>query len=145
MRRREMDNLVKGLRGELLDCNCAAYSDSECCCDTVWPEQLCKQAADEIESLRQRCAELEKERDELIGRPIPLTEWQKMENELAACQADAARYRYLRHASRRECLDRSGPEAGCWIDCEDENHMLILLTEEDADNAIDAAMAKVDG
>lgn len=64
--------------------------------------------------------------------------------QLAACQADAARYRYLRHASRRECLDKNGPEAGCWIDCEDENHMLILLTEEDADNAIDAAMAKVE-
>lgn len=59
-------------------------------------------------------------------------------------QKDAERYRYLRHASRRECLDKNGPEAGCWIDCEDENHTLILLTEEDADKAIDAAMAKME-
>ena len=53
---------------------------------------------------------------------------------------DAARYRYLRHESRRKCLDLNGPEAGCWIDCEDEHHTLVLLTGEDADKAIDAAM-----
>ena len=54
-----MDDLVKGLRGELINCDCAAASDYECCCaDGNWPERYCKQAADEIERLR-------KERDDL--------------------------------------------------------------------------------
>lgn len=62
--------------------------------------------------------------------------------EVAKLRKDAERYRYLRHISRRECLAKNGPEAGCWIDCEDENRTLILLTEEDADAAIDAAILR---
>lgn len=65
--------------------------------------------------------------------------------EIEELRRDAARYRYLRHISRRECLDKNGPDAGCWIDCEDEQHTLLLLTEEDADRAIDAAMEKDNG
>jgi hypothetical protein len=67
-----------------------------------------------------------------------------------ALKADAERYRYLRSADRRECLTDYGPEAGCWIDCEDSVGNLILLTGADADAAIDAAIdaascqAKVD-
>ena len=52
-----MNDLVKGLRGELLDCNCNAYCYGECCCDTTWPESLCRDAADEIEALK---AEIER-------------------------------------------------------------------------------------
>ena len=60
--------------------------------------------------------------------------------DIEALMKDAARYRYLRSESRREALDKWGPEAGCWIDSEDEHHNLILLTGEDADEAIDKAM-----
>jgi chromosome segregation ATPase len=54
---------------------------------------------------------------------------------------DAERYRYLRNIKRQECLEMDGPEAGVWIDSEDENGTLQLLTEADADAAIDAAIA----
>jgi hypothetical protein len=63
-----------------------------------------------------------------------------LEHEVAALKADAKRYRYLRSADRRECLTNYGPEAGCWIDCEDSAGNLILLTGADADAAIDAAI-----
>lgn len=46
-----MRDLIKGLRGELLDCKCYAHGLCECTCDTVWPESLCATAADEIERL----------------------------------------------------------------------------------------------
>lgn len=54
---------------------------------------------------------------------------------------DAARYRYLRSEKRREALHLTGPNAGVWCDTEDENGTLFLLTEEDLDAAIDAALA----
>jgi hypothetical protein len=42
------------------------------------------QAADEIETLRQRVKELEDwQQEALAGEPVPLSEWQKMESELA--------------------------------------------------------------
>ena len=52
-----MSDLVKGLRGELLDCKCNAYCYGECGCHTTWPESLCRDAADEIEALK---AEIER-------------------------------------------------------------------------------------
>ena len=61
-------------------------------------------------------------------------------DEVESLRKDAERYRYLRSESRRAALDLNGPAAGCWIDCEDEAHSLILLTGEDADEAIDNAM-----
>jgi len=64
--------------------------------------------------------------------------------ELRRLHADAERYRYLRNRNRnpQEILPVIGPAAGVWIDCDDENGELTLLTGEDADAAIDAAMGK---
>ena len=53
---------------------------------------------------------------------------------------DAGRYRYLRDIRRRDAIVLSGPEAGVWCDAEDEDGTLLLLTEDDLDAAIDAAM-----
>jgi hypothetical protein len=63
-------------------------------------------------------------------------------NELRRLHADAERYRYLRNRNPQEILPVIGNAAGVWIDCDDENGVLTLLTGEDADAAIDAAMGK---
>lgn len=76
-------------------------------------DALCFEAADEIERLTA-------ERD--------------------ALRLDAGRYRYLRNRVPAEVLCNRGIAAGCWIDYEDEKGDLILLTRDDADAAIDAAM-----
>ena len=60
-----MNDLVKGLRGELLDCNCNAYCYGECCCDTTWPESLCREAADEIEMQEALLREIDRELDDV--------------------------------------------------------------------------------
>ena len=60
--------------------------------------------------------------------------------ELGECRKDAERYQYLRNIERRECLDLTGPEAGVWCDAENEMGELLLLTEDDLDAAIDAAV-----
>ena len=60
----------------------------------------------------------------------------------SATLADAHRYRYLRDIKRRDCLTLTGPDAGVWCDAEDEDRNLMLLTEDDLDQAIDAAMQK---
>ena len=62
--------------------------------------------------------------------------------ELRRLHADAKRYRYLRNRNPQEILPVIGNAAGVWIDCDDENGELTLLTGEDADAAIDAAMGK---
>jgi hypothetical protein len=62
--------------------------------------------------------------------------------ELRRLHADAERYRYLRNRNPQEILLVIGNAAGVWIDCDDENGELTLLTGEDADAAIDAAMGK---
>lgn len=51
--------LIANLRGENLDCNCCAYSRSECSCDTCWPESFTNKAADALEAADKRIAELE--------------------------------------------------------------------------------------
>jgi hypothetical protein len=61
---------------------------------------------------------------------------------LRRLHADAERYRYLRNRNPQEILPVIGNAAGVWIDCDDENGELTLLTGEDADAAIDAAMGK---
>ena len=60
-----MNDLIRGLRGELLDCNCNAYSYGECCCDTTWPESLCGDAADEIEMQEALLREIDRELDDV--------------------------------------------------------------------------------
>jgi hypothetical protein len=67
---------------------------------------------------------------------------QQAATELRRLHADAERYRYLRNRNPQEILPVSGNAAGVWIDCDDENGELTLLTGEDADAAIDAAMGK---
>jgi hypothetical protein len=56
---------------------------------------------------------------------------------LEKLQADAARYRYLRNRDPDEVLNRRGPGAGLWIDCDDRAGTLTLVTGEDADKMID--------
>jgi hypothetical protein len=63
----------------------------------------------------------------------------EIEAENEALRADAERYRYLRNRNPQEILPVIGPAAGVWIDCDDEDGELTLLTGEDADAAIDAA------
>ena len=53
-----------------------------------------------------------------------------------AVQRDAERYRYLRNRHPDDVL----ASAGCWIDCETDNETMVLLTGDDADEVIDAAM-----
>ena len=64
--------------------------------------------------------------------------------EIAALRKDAERYRYLRNRNPRDVLQTAGDAAGCWIDCE-LGEVLTLLTGDDADAAIDAAMAAAPG
>lgn len=64
----------------------------------------------------------------------------RLRAELESVQADAQRYRYLRNRLPAEVFGTHGVEAGCWIDCEDENGVLTLVTGDDADAAIDASM-----
>ena len=67
---------------------------------------------------------------------------QAVDSSEAAILANAQRYRYLRDIKRRDCLTLTGPDAGVWCDAEDEDRNLMLLTEDDLDQAIDAAMQK---
>ena len=60
-----MNDLVKGLRGELLDCKCNAYCYGECGCHTTWPESLCRDAADEIEMQEALLREIDRELDDV--------------------------------------------------------------------------------
>jgi hypothetical protein len=60
--------------------------------------------------------------------------------QLAARDRDAERYRYLRNRIPNDVLLTVGEAAGCWIDCE-VGDVLTLLTGDEADAAIDAAMA----
>lgn len=57
-----------------------------------------------------------------------------------ALRREAERYRYLRNRDPAEVLSKEGKDAGCWIDCEDDMAGLQLLTGDDADTAIDAAL-----
>lgn len=105
-----------------------------------------EEAADEIERLTT-------ERDALVAaiqESLPSTMIPAMETltaaikgktvEIDALRLDAERYRYLRNRVPAEVLCNRGIAAGCWIDYEDEKGDLILLTRDDADAAIDAAM-----
>ena len=60
--------------------------------------------------------------------------------DVEALRRDAERYRYLRNRDPKEVFNKSGKAAGVWIDWEDDLSGLQLLTGDDADAAIDAAM-----
>lgn len=68
-------------------------------------------------------------------------EFAELEDKLEGWERDAMRYRYLRNRVPAEVLGQVKSAAGCWIDGEDEDGVLILLTGDDADTAIDAAMS----
>ena len=61
--------------------------------------------------------------------------------EIERLRKDAERYQYLRSRVPSEVFAKTGVAAGCWIDCEDGDGTLVLLTGEDADAAVDDAMA----
>ena len=63
--------------------------------------------------------------------------WERVDE---ALRRDAERYRYLRNRDPKEVFNKSGNAAGVWIDWEDDLSGLQLLTNDDADAAIDAAM-----
>ena len=67
-------------------------------------------------------------------------------DDVEALRRDAERYRYLRNRDPAEVMSKEGKDAGCWIDCEEEGgiaYNLQLLTGDDADAAIDAALKEV--
>lgn len=63
-------------------------------------------------------------------------------DEIEALRRDAERYRYLRNRDPKQVFGKSGKAAGVWIDWEDDLYGLQLLTGDDADVAIDAAMGE---
>ena len=74
-------DLIKALRGELIDCDCAAHSYSECCCaSAIWPEQVTGEAADTIESLHAELTEVKQAHSEKQDMCLDC------EKELIACQ-----------------------------------------------------------
>jgi hypothetical protein len=89
-------------------------------------------AADEIEKLRGENEKARKLIRRLRSRVVEL----KAERDAAV--KDAERYRYLRNRDSKTVLETKGPAAGCWIDCETDDE-LVLLTGDDADAAIDTA------
>jgi len=65
--------------------------------------------------------------------------WERV-TDAEALRRDAERYRYLRNRDPKEVFGKSGEAAGVWIDWEDDMAGLQLLTGDDADAAIDAAI-----
>ena len=85
------------------------------------------------------CDELRRQHDEIEQLKA---ERDAAEAERDALLADAERYRYLRNRNSAQVLEMVGPAAGCWIDCDDEDGGLCLLTGQDADATIDAARSE---
>ena len=113
-----MTDIIDRLRGEHLDCNCMAHSSSECCCDTEWPESSCKEAADEIERLR----------EELKATQNVLAQYAEGEQ---ALRRDAERWRYWR--SLYDITEQ---------DDEAAQEIARAMTPDELDAAVDKAMAK---
>jgi hypothetical protein len=84
----------------------------------------CEEAADEIERLRARVAELEEERDTWVEVST------RAEEKLAACEKDAARWRYWR--SLYDVVTEQADEA--------EQRIQRAVTPEELDAAIDKAI-----
>jgi len=70
----DYSDLVTRLRGQKLNCTCAAKSASECCCDTDWPESSCDEAADAIEILERDIVLVTDAMVALTGRVAELKE-----------------------------------------------------------------------
>lgn len=84
--------------------------------------------------------------DEGYGSRDPDGTRQALLEGVKAICADALRYRYLRNRVPADVLGNAGPTNGCWIDMDGERGPdgtmpLILLTGDDADKAIDAALS----
>jgi hypothetical protein len=101
-----------------------AKFEHETACGLIAVETLAVQR----EVLVKLCDEIERLRQAVLA-------------ERDAAVKDAERYRYLRNRDRTAVLEGRGPNAGCWIDCETDDE-LVLLTGEDADAAIDALRGK---
>lgn len=123
-------------------------------------DAACNEAADEIERLRGEVAVLKEdnaihtaraykaEAEVMLlaallkqGRELMAATGDEVKGLIAerdAAVKDAERYRYLRNRDSKTVLETKGPAAGCWIDCETDDE-LVLLTGDDADAAIDAA------
>jgi hypothetical protein len=95
-----------------------------------------------MSTLREAALRLADELEAPVGTQSTYSAMQQAAAELRRLHADAERYRYLRNRNPQEILPVIGNAAGVWIDCDDENGVLTLLTGEDADAAIDAAMGK---
>ena len=62
-----------------------------------------------------------------------------LDREFLELRRNAERYLYLRNRVPSEVLGQVKSAAGCWIDAEDSEGILVLLTGEGADAAVDAA------
>ena len=82
----------------------------------------------------------QQKRDGVDGMPIYTAPPAAAPDETEALRRDAERYRYLRNRDPKQVSRRSGKAAGVWIDWKDDLSGLQLLTGDDADAAIDAAM-----
>jgi hypothetical protein len=70
------------------------------------------------------------------GGDVPIVE------QMRRMAKDAERYRYLRSRQAIEVLTGRGPGAGVWCDMENEMGTLVLVTGDDLDAEVDAALAK---
>jgi hypothetical protein len=93
----------------------------------------CKEAG---AMLRQQAAEIERLRSDRDCEKRLRKDAEDMRETFAE---DAERYAYLRNRVPAEVLGQVKSAAGAWIDGEDDEGVLILLTGADADAAIDAA------
>jgi hypothetical protein len=109
------------------------------------PDPDCQMAADQLEVAEHQLAN---KSDQVLKLLVEIEAFGaallKAEAELERLRAEAERYRYLRDRSPNEVLTLIGTHAGCWIDCESNSGTLTLLTGEDADASIDAAIAAGD-
>lgn len=96
--------------------------------------------AEGVADLQTRVAALEQENLGLITYAPEITKIEDCERRCAELERDAGRYAYLRSEQRLDALTLLGPSAGVWCDCEGEDGVLLLVTGEDLDTRIDAAI-----
>lgn len=100
------EELKAWLRGELLDCHCAAYGRGECCCRTIWPEDACQPAADAIEQLERQIAERDAELQ------LAWNTCGEAETERDHLKAEIAKYRDAVAALEQGCNDSDSAMMG---------------------------------